>query len=67
MEFEEIGRIKLTETKDLVVSKRCDGKVTIAQQIKVDDKGEEKVLFLKNTIVVNCDQASQLTSILQKF
>lgn len=66
MEFKEIGRVPLTETKDLVVSKRSDGKYTIAQQIQVEDKENPNPIgiFLKNTAVLTHEDMLDLYSLL---
>lgn len=53
MLFTELARGYVGGNRQLVVSRRSDGKYSIAQLVKVDMDGKETELFIKNAIVTD--------------
>ena len=52
--YEEIERIKVGDTKSIVISKCSKGGYTIAQQLLVvDENGNKNTVFLKGALHVN--------------
>jgi hypothetical protein len=52
MPFTEIIKREIGENKFIVVSRRDDGKFSIAQQVIVESDGKEMSFFMKNAIIV---------------
>ena len=53
MPFYEIVKKIIGENKNIVISKRDDGRISIAQQVKAKSDGKEMEFFLKNAIIVD--------------
>lgn len=53
MPFYQIIKKAIGENKNIVISKRDDGKISIAQQIKAESDGKVMEFFLKNAIIVD--------------
>ena len=53
MPFQEIIKKTIGKNKNIVISRRDDLRVSIAQQIIADSDGKEMEFFLKNAIVVD--------------
>lgn len=54
--FQQLVRMEISNDKFLVVSKTIDGKISIAQQLRVyDDNGKEMYVFLKNAILFDIE------------
>lgn len=51
--FFELAKTKIGENKNVVISMDKEGKVSIAQQLVVNDNGKEQNIFLKNAIVLD--------------
>ena len=51
--YEEVARIKMTDTRDVVVSECSKGGYTIAQKILIDKDEKPTSIFLKGAIKVN--------------
>lgn len=63
--FKEIGKTKINNTKNLVVSRMGDDKYAIAQQLLVkDDADKELKIFLKNSIIVDIDGLEDIGNLL---
>lgn len=53
MPFQEIIKKAIGENKNIVISKRDDGRVSIAQQVLAESDGKAMEFFLKNAIIVD--------------
>lgn len=53
MPFQEIIRRAIGENKNIVISRRDDGRVSIAQQVLAESDGKEMEFFLKNAIIID--------------
>lgn len=51
--FYELAKTKISENKNVVISVDREGKISIAQQLVVNDNGKEQNIFLKNAIVMD--------------
>lgn len=51
-EFKELGKIKIRDNRNLVISKDNLGFITIAQQIVINEDGRETAVFLKGAIEI---------------
>ena len=51
--FYEIIKKEIGENKNIVISRRDDLRLSIAQQVKVESDGKEMEFFLKNAIIVD--------------
>lgn len=50
MKFNELSRVQIGENRVLVISKRSDGKISLAQQMTAESDGQEIKFFIKNAI-----------------
>lgn len=50
MKFNTLVSIKIGENRNLVISQREDGKISIAQQIEAESDGQVIKFFVKNAI-----------------
>ncbi len=66
MSYSEIIKREIGENKNIVVSKREDGKFSVAQQIVADSDGKEMKFFVKNAIVVDKDGLNSLVEALKE-
>lgn len=53
MAFYEIIKKPIGENKNIVISKREDGRISIAQQVIAESDGKAMEFFLKNAIIVD--------------
>ena len=53
MPFYQIVKKEIGKNKNIVISKRDDGRISIAQQVKAESDGKELEFFLKNAIIVD--------------
>lgn len=51
--YDEVARVKMTDTRDVVISKCSKGGYTIAQKILIDKDEKPISIFLKGAIKVN--------------
>lgn len=51
--YEEVARMKMTDTRDVVISECSKGGYTIAQKILIDQDEKPTSIFLKGAIKVN--------------
>lgn len=51
--YEEVARVKMTESRDVVISKCSRGGYTIAQKVIIDNDEKPVSIFLKGAIKVN--------------
>jgi len=50
--YEQLLRIQIGKIRYLVISKTIDGKISMAQQIKIKDyEGKDQFVFLKNAFI----------------
>ena len=50
--FKQLLRVQIGETRWLVMSRTIDNKISMVQQIKIQNyKGEDEFLFLKNSFI----------------
>jgi hypothetical protein len=60
MPFIEIIKKEIGENKFIVVSKRDDGKFSVAQQVIVESDGKKMSFFMKNAIIVGKDGLAKI-------
>lgn len=53
MPFQEIIKRAIGKNKNIVVSRRDDGRISIAQQVLAESDGKEMEFFLKNAIIID--------------
>ena len=53
MPFQEIIKRTIGENKNIVISRRDDLRISIAQQVIAESDGKEMEFFLKNAIIVD--------------
>lgn len=51
--YDEVARVKMSDTRDVVISKCSKGGYTIAQKILIDKDEKPTSIFLKGAIKVN--------------
>ena len=51
--YDEVARVKMSNTRDVVISKCSKGGYTIAQKILIDKDEKPTSIFLKGAIKVN--------------
>lgn len=51
--YDEVARVKMSDTRDIVISKCSKGGYTIAQKILIDKDEKPASIFLKGAIKVN--------------
>lgn len=51
--YDEVARVKMSDTRDVVISKCSKGGYTIAQKILIDKDEKPASIFLKGAIKVN--------------
>ena len=51
--YEEVARVKMSDTRDVILSKCSKGGCTIAQKIMIDGDEKPVSIFLKGAIKVN--------------
>lgn len=54
--YNELGRVRLTNNKNLVISKRSKGGYTLAQQLEVPDGDQTVLVFLRSAIHIQNKQ-----------
>jgi len=56
--YEQLLRVQIGKIRYLVVSKTIDGKISMAQQIKIPDyQGNDQYVFLKNAFIFETMEA----------
>ena len=65
MPFYEIIKKAIGKNKNIVISKRDDGRISIAQQVKAESDGKVMEFFLKNAIIVDEDGLNVLIDALK--
>lgn len=62
--FLELGKCEIAENKNIVVSIDASKKISIAQQLVVNNEGTIQNIFLKNAINVDADGLKKLYALL---
>lgn len=55
MKFTQLAKVSIGENRNLVISKREDGNLSIAQQIEAESDGQKINFFVKNAIQTDED------------
>ena len=63
--FNELSRCKIENERNLVISE-FDGKVSIAQQLDVENAGRRMEIFLKNSISTDLDGLKRIKQAIDK-
>ncbi len=50
MKFKELAKTQIGENRNLVISRRSDGKISVAQQVIAESDGQKIKFFVKNAI-----------------
>ena len=66
MPFREIIKSEIGENKNIVVSQRDDGRISIAQQVIVESDGKSMEFFLKNAFIVDAKGLDSIIEALNK-
>lgn len=64
--FLQLSKGKLTDNKNIVISKDVEGRISIAQQLEVDNEGQIQNIFLKNAIITDKQGLSVLLAVIQE-
>jgi len=64
--FREIIKSEIGENKNIVVSQRDDGRISIAQQVIVESDGKSMEFFLKNAFIVDAKGLDSIIEALNK-
>ena len=62
--FLELGKCKLSENKNLVISMDAERRISIAQQLVVTNEGVQQNIFLKNAINLDVEGLKKLYDII---
>ncbi|MGM0409137.1 MAG: hypothetical protein ACQEQF_00125 [Bacillota bacterium] len=62
MKFKELAKVKIGENRNLVISRRSDGKISVAQQIVAESDGQVIKFFVKNAIQTDRDGLKNIMS-----
>ena len=65
--FIELGKTKIRQNRNIVVSKDSDGYITIAQQIEIVEDGRPTNIFMKGAIEVEAKYFSGLVELLEEI
>ena len=64
--FKEIIKESIGENKNIVISLRDDGRLSIAQQVLAESDGKKLEFFLKNAIIVDKEGLNVFINALEK-
>lgn len=62
MKFNELARTQIGENRNLVISRRSDGKISVAQQMVAESDGQTIRFFIKNAIQTDRDGLKNMMS-----
>lgn len=64
--FLQLSKGKLSENKNIVISKDVEGRISIAQQLEVNNDGVIQNIFLKNAIVTDKEGLEILSQVIKE-
>lgn len=64
--FTQLACAHVNDKKDIVISLSPNNRISIAQQIFIDDDGRTTGIFMKNAITLNIDSIYELKSAIEE-